>query len=119
MIQISRKEAEQKINKHWEKAKRECDKVGLPYLEYDIEKRRNYEIETALMGIFGEEHVINEWCPFVWIYCKWRDHCPISELEVIAKGTIGKLEVNGYKAYNVRMRCYDTIRDRSNAGDKE
>lgn len=81
MIQLTRKEAEDKINHHWASAKAECIKVGMPFADYDIDRIRNYEIEHTLNTLFGEEHVISEWCPYNGIYSSWIDHCPINELQ--------------------------------------
>jgi len=35
------------------------------------EKMRNYEIETLLRELTGDEHMVTELCPFNGIYCKW------------------------------------------------
>lgn len=90
MIQLSRKEAEEKINAHWAVAKAECLKVNIPFRDYAVERLRNYEIEQELLEFFGEEHVISEWCPFNGQFCKWEDYCPIKDLEELFARFVGK-----------------------------
>lgn len=77
---LSRKEAETKINNHWKAARLLCSSVRAPEPVYVQTRRRNYEIEDDLLLIFDTAFVINEWCPFNGIFCKWTDYCPESEL---------------------------------------
>lgn len=45
---------------------------------------RNYEIEQRLLSQHTK-FIINEWCPFNWIYCSWADYETIECLEALAR----------------------------------
>ena len=96
MNKISRLDAEALINEHWSKAQQEADRVGMPTNEYITERMRNYEIEYDLSNIFGGEYVVNEWCPFNGIFCKWMHHCDLSVLNSIVEENRGRGVVDGY-----------------------
>lgn len=67
--------------KHWGPAIALAERVGLPVSVPTWARLRNYELESRLFHLFGNEYVISEWCPFNGIYCGWAAHAPEVDLK--------------------------------------